>query len=139
MSTSKNQDYFDHDADIGIIGRGHSIEASFISAAKALFGLMADLSHIHPEHSITIEFHETDLEFALITWLNQLIAQADAKQLVLSEFSLKKHGDHWLGTAQGEAWRPNIERGIDVKGATLTMLSVKEQSGQWEARCVVDV
>jgi SHS2 domain-containing protein len=32
-----------------------------------------------------------------------------------------------------------MERGVEVKGATLTMLSVKQVEAGWEARCVVDV
>ena len=35
--------------------------------------------------------------------------------------------------------RAGMERGVDVKGATLTMLSVAPTDGGWEARCVVDV
>ncbi|MDE2366260.1 MAG: archease, partial [Betaproteobacteria bacterium] len=33
----------------------------------------------------------------------------------------------------------SLERGVEVKGATLTMLSVKQAGAIWEARCVVDV
>ena len=135
----KNENYFDHDADIGIIGRGSSLEESFISAARVLFELMADLSDVYPTHSIHIEFQETDVELALVEWLNQLIAKAQAEHLILSKFFLKREGDLWKGSAQGEPWKKEIQPGTDVKGATLTMLSVKEKSGLWEARCVVDV
>ncbi|MGZ5662035.1 MAG: archease, partial [Usitatibacter sp.] len=48
-------------------------------------------------------------------------------------------GPRWLGEAWGEPWREGLERGTEVKGATLTMLSVKRAGGLWEARCVVDV
>lgn len=135
----KNENYFDHDADIGIIGRGDSMEECFISAAKSLFELMADLSDVHPKQSISFEFKETDPEFALVTWLNHLIAKADAEHLILSKFHLIRKGNIWMGSAMGDVWHKGIERGIDVKGATLTMLSVKQKDGKWEAQCVVDV
>ena len=32
--------YFDHEADIGIIGRGKSIEQAFCHAAHAMFAIM---------------------------------------------------------------------------------------------------
>jgi SHS2 domain-containing protein len=32
-----------------------------------------------------------------------------------------------------------MERGTQVKGATLTALSVRQQGEGWEARCVVDL
>jgi protein archease len=43
------------------------------------------------------------------------------------------------GSAEGEPWRAGLERGVEVKGATLTGLEVKQRDGIWEARCVVDV
>lgn len=131
--------YFDHDADIGIIGRGDSLEHSFENAAEAMFALMGDLSGVHPKKTITIEFEESDIELAFVTWLNLLIAKAQADYLIFSKFKIKKNNDHWKGEAEGEIWRDDIEHGIDVKGATLTMLSVKQVGSLWEAKCVVDV
>lgn len=34
-------DFFDHDADIGIVGRGATLEAAFETAARAMFSIMA--------------------------------------------------------------------------------------------------
>lgn len=137
MITDEN--YFDHEADIGIIGRGHSLEESFEDAAKAMFSLMGDLSIIYPKKTVTFEFEENDVELAFVIWLNSLIAKAQADHILFSHFKIKKNGNWWHGEAQGEVWRDDIERGIDVKGATLTMLSVKQINNQWEAKCVVDV
>lgn len=137
MLNSKN--YFDHDADIGIIGRGNSLEECFVDAAKTLFALMADLSHIKPKELISFEFEEADIELAFVIWLNLLIAKAQVDNLIFSQFQLTKKNNIWKGKAKGEKWRDDIERGIDVKGATLTMLSVKQTNNTWEAKCVVDV
>lgn len=131
--------YFDHDADIGIIGKGATIEEAFVSAALSLFSLMTDLSTVHAQKKISIQFEESDVELALVTWLNSLIAKAQAENLILCQFYLQKNGDQWHGEANGQVWLDEIERGIDVKGATLTMLSVKQINGEWEAKCVVDV
>ncbi|KTD16347.1 archease [Legionella jordanis] len=131
--------YFDHDADIGIIGRGNSMEEAFEEAALAMFSLMADLSAVSSKQAIKMTFEEDDKDLAFVTWLNLLIAEAQAENLILSSFKVKTQGHIWYGEATGEPWRQEIERGIDVKGATLTSLSVKEVNGKWEARCVVDV
>lgn len=131
--------YFDHEADIGIIGYGDSVEESFVDAAKAVFELMADFSQVSPKQTITIQFEETDLELAFVTWLNLLIAEAQADNLILSQFRIRRKGDRWFGEALGELWRNDLERGIEVKGATLTMLSVKQVNGKWISKCVVDV
>ncbi|ARU31992.1 archease [Sulfuriferula sp. AH1] len=131
--------YFDHDADIGIVGQGSTPEAAFVAAAEAMFAIMADLRCIEPRNEIVIAFDEDDLEFALVTWLNLLLAEARSHGLILGKFQLSRDGSHWRGRVWGEPWRETLERGVEVKGATLTMLSVRHMDNLWDARCIVDV
>jgi SHS2 domain-containing protein len=131
--------YFNHDADIGIIGRGPTIEAAFVAAAEAVFAVMTDLTAIQPVESLRVAVDEPDPELALVTWLNRLLAEARASRLALGSFALDREGAHWNGVAQGEPWRDDLDRGVEVKGATLTELAVRQEGGVWEARCVVDV
>jgi len=139
IEISEENNYFDHDADIGIIGRGKTVEKSFEQAAYVVFAIMSDLSNINSSLTEKIEFEEEDLELALVTWLNLLIAKAYEKNCVFAHFHLTRNNNHWQGEASGEPWTASMEHGIEVKGATLTMLSVKEVKDHWEARCVVDV
>jgi SHS2 domain-containing protein len=131
--------YFDHEADMGVVGRGKTPEAAMESAAEATFALMADLEEIEPTRAVEVTFDESDPELALVIWLNGLLAEARAEGLALGRFTLEHTGDHWRGTGSGEPWRRDLERGVEVKGATLTMLSVRPTNHGWEARCVVDV
>ena len=131
--------YFEHDADMGIVGRGARIEDAFEHAATAMFAMMADPAQIRPEASVAIEFEEADAELALVTWLNLLLGQARSRALIFGRFRLRRDGARWSGTAEGEPWRDGLERGVEVKGATLTGLAVTEKNGIWDARCVVDV
>lgn len=133
------ENYFDHDADIGIIGRGETIENCFANSARVMFSLMVDVANVHLMQIITFEFEEEDVEFALVTWLNLVLTKAQEHHLMFGDFRLMRNGKTWKATVSGEPWRKNIERGIEVKGATLTMLSVKKIDHLWEARCVVDV
>jgi SHS2 domain-containing protein len=134
-----NRGTFEHGADFGIFGRGPDVTSAFCAAAEAMFGLVTDLRSVKPGTTVFFSFDEPDAEFALVRWLNLLLFHAADKRLVLSRFSLAREGDHWKGSASGEPWREGLERGTDVKGATLTMLSVKNDGGVWDARCVVDV
>ncbi|WP_260554337.1 archease [Coxiella burnetii] len=84
----KDINYFDHEADIGIIGFGETVEKAFINAAEALFAIMVeDLSRVKQEASVAIEFEESDLELALVTWLNLLGAQARSHNLVFGDLN----------------------------------------------------
>jgi protein archease len=131
--------YFDHDADIGVVGRGETVERCMEAAAAATFAIMADLSRIEPKEQVRVEFTEADYDFALVAWLNGLLAAAREHGLALSRFRIEREADHWHGEAWGAPWQPGADRGTEVKGATLTMLSVKQMGDGWEARCVVDV
>ena len=131
--------YFAHDADIGIVGRGTTVEEAFVNAARAMFAISCDLEAVRQLDTIDLEFREDDLEMALVTWLNLLLPEARWRGLALGSFTLERRDDAWHGSAAGEPWRPGLERGVEVKGATLTMLSVRQMDDRWEARCVVDV
>jgi SHS2 domain-containing protein len=130
---------FEHGADFGIWGRGESVTAAFCAAAEAMFALVTDLPAVKPGVKVFFDFVEDDVEMALVRWLNLLLFHAADQGLALSRFSLAREGNLWKGSAAGEPWREGLERGTDVKGATLTMLSVRQDGGQWDARCVVDV
>lgn len=132
-------DYFAHDADTGIIGRGATIEAAFEAAARAVFEIMADTAAIRPAQAVAVMFDEDDVEFALVRWLNSLLGEARAAGLILGDFRLRRDSGRWEGEGRGEGWRDDLVRRVEVKGATLTALSVREAGGHWEARCVVDV
>lgn len=131
--------YFDHDADVGIIGRGSTPEQAFESAACAMFGVMVDVAAVRNESAVHFDFEEADVELALVTWLNFLLAHARESQMVFGHFHVRREGNTWHCEAGGQRWEREMERGTEVKGATLTMLSVKQNTGGWEARCVVDV
>lgn len=131
--------YFDHDADIGIVGRGESLEQAFESAAQAMFAIMSDIAMLRTDITAQVDFEEADVELALVTWLNLLLAHARERDAVFGHFRLRREGDRWYGKASGQRWDESMERGVEVKGATLTMLSVRQQHEVWEARCIVDV
>ncbi len=131
--------YFEHDADIGVIGRGATVEQAFEAAAQAVFAIITPVDVVQPQTTVSIEFEEADLELALVTWLNLLLGKSRELGMVFSRFHLRHQGNKWHGEVSGEKWNDSLERGVEVKGATLTMLSVKQTGATWETRCVVDV
>jgi SHS2 domain-containing protein len=131
--------YFEHDADIGVVGFGDSLERALEAAAAATFAVMVDPDTVQRQVHITVEFDESDPELALLCWLNGLLGEARIAGLALGSFRLARHDGHWVGQAWGEPWRDGLERGTEVKGATFTMLSVRQLDSGWEARCVIDV
>ncbi len=131
--------YFDHGADIGVAGYGETLERAFEAAAYAMFSIMADLDAVKPASPVDFDFEEADAELALVTWLNRLLTEAHTRAWVFARFDLRHKNARWIGHAWGEPWRDSLERGVEVKGATFTELSVAHSALGWEARCVVDV
>jgi len=129
-----------------VVGRGPTVEAAFVQAARATFAIMVELDAMQNKEHLAFEFEEGDVELALIVWLNRLLAEARCRGLALGRFALRRDVSRcgtdcgqWHGEAWGQRWTDRLARGTEVKGATLTMLSVRQVEGQWEARCVVDV
>ena len=132
---------FEHGADIGIRGVGKSLEEAFVNAARALFSLMVeDLEAVRPERKVTLSAEGESLEELFLDWLNRLLAEAGMENLVFSEFGCKIRDLKLSGWAAGEPI--DEERhglGVEVKGATYTMLKVERVGDLWVAQCVVDV
>ena len=137
--TGEIQHYFNHDANVGIIGRGETIEICFADAAKLMFALMTDVSKIHFIQIITFEFEEDNTEDALITWLNLLLDKAKSHHLIFGDFRLKREGNIWKATVSGQKNDTVNDRVMDVKGAIPDELSVMKINYGWEVRCVVTV
>jgi SHS2 domain-containing protein len=137
--TAERYAYFEHDADVGIVGRGCVLEEAFEAAATAMFARMTDLSAVRAREVVRIDFEEADVELALVRWLNLLLGKAREHGLVFAHFRLERDGVLWRGLASGEPWRAQYKRGVAVKGATLTALAVEQTADGWEARCVIDV
>ena len=82
--------YFEHDADMGIAGRGERIEEAFENAATAMFAIMTSLDQVGLHESVGIEFEEADVELALGTWLNLLLGEARSRALIFGRFHLRR-------------------------------------------------
>jgi len=133
----ERKNYINHD--IGLIGRGGSVEDCFVSVARVMFSLMVDIDNIHQMQIVSFEFEGADLELALLTWLNLLLEKSREHGMMFGDFRLKREGTIWKATVAGEPWRQHKEGGMEVKAIALALLSVKKIDHSWEARCIVGV
>jgi SHS2 domain-containing protein len=134
-------EHFRHEADIGVLGRGGSLEAAFEEAAIALTAVITDPASVNCRESIPIDCEAPDLELLLVDWLNAIVYEIATRRMLFCRFSVVLHGTHLHATACGEAIDiPRHRPAAEVKGATYTELAVcEDRSGEWRAQCVVDV
>lgn len=131
---------FDHDADVGVEGRGPSLDEAFEQAALAVTGVAADPALIGAERDVTIECAAPDLELLLADWLNEVIYAMSTRGMLFGRFDVRIAD----GRLSARAWGVPVDTlpeppAVEVKGATLTGLEVRQVNHEWIARCVVDV
>ncbi|NGZ03505.1 MAG: archease [Nitrospira sp. WS238] len=134
-------EHFPHEADIGVQGIGLTREAAFENAGLALTAVITDPASVAPLDAVPIVCEAPDQELLLVDWLNALVYEMATRDMLFSRFAVR-FNDHSLhATAWGE--RVEVTRhqpAVEVKGATYTELSVKQDAhGRWIAQCVVDV
>jgi len=136
--------YFDHQADIGIIGEGRDMNEAFQEAARAMFNIMCNLKKVEKKKSINITVKAKNAEELLVEWLNELLAQINLKNMVFSAFDVyitKRFGRYILkGAAHGEKIdRQKHELKTEVKAATYSQLGVVKTDDHYRCQCIIDV
>lgn len=134
-------DHFSHGADTGVHGWGTDAAESFEQVALALTAIVVHPAGIKQEISIGITCEASTLEDLLVQWLNAVIFEMAARQMVFGAFHVTLLDRRLTATASGEPLDADRhEPAVEPKGATYTALRVAEDiNGQWDAQCVVDV
>jgi SHS2 domain-containing protein len=131
---------FEHRADVGVRGRGETLEEAFEEGARAMFSVMADLKAVQPLETFEVEVSASDEEALFVEWLNELLSIADLNGIVFCDFEVEISGNNLKGRASGEKWDlEKHEPKTEVKAATYSQLQVKKENGSYVAQCIVDV
>jgi len=133
-------EYFEHQADVGLIGYGKTLEEAFVEGAKAMFQVMCEIKNVKVKKEVKIEVEGNDIESLFIEWLNDLLAQKDIEDMFFSDFEVKIDGNKLVGVAKGE--KMDLDRHqvkVEVKAATYAQLKVEKIDKSYKVQCVVDV
>lgn len=145
MKTNNNHfEYFEHQADVGIIGFGKTLDHAFEEGAKAMFQVMAEIANIEPKKEIRITVEAYDQETLFVEWLNALSTHKDIEDMLFCEFvvEMKQHKNKWIlnGIAKGEKIDYDKHRlKLEVKAATYSQLKIDKSQNLYRVRCVLDV
>jgi tRNA nucleotidyltransferase (CCA-adding enzyme) len=132
--------HFAHDADIGVVGVGPTKSEAFRQAALALTAVITDPSKVRPLTPVPLFCQAQSDELLLVEWLNALVYEMAVRRMLFADFNVDIDEGVLRATAYGEL--VDVERhepAVEIKGATLTALQVREEPGGWRAQCVVDV
>lgn len=139
--TAKRWEHYPHEADMGVRGRGATLEQAFEQAALALTAVVSDLALIRSSNLIELSCEAPDDELLLVDWLNAVVYEMATRSMLFSRFEVHQDGRRLDAKLWGEP--VDVVRhhpAVEVKGATYTDLKVARQpDGGWVAQCVVDV
>lgn len=132
---------FDHDADVGVRGFGRSLAEAFEQAALALTAISTDPADIRQDCAVEIECHDPDPELLFVDWLNAVIYEGAARNLLFGRFEVAIEGENLRARLFGETVNQERHRpAAEPKGATYTQLRIeRDHDGNYMAQCVVDV
>lgn len=141
MMTTTRWEHFEHQADIGVRGIAPTLAQAFEQAALALTAVIIEPDKVAPSRTLSVDCEAPDIELLLTEWLNQLIFLMATEHMLFSRFAVSIDNHHLHATIYGEPLeRERHQPTVEIKGATFTALSVRQQDdGNWLAQTVVDV
>lgn len=131
----------EHTADIGVRAWGRTREDVFREAARGMLSLVCDPREIGERETVEISVDAAAPDLLLVGWLNELLYQFEARQLLFADMEILEMGDTRL-TARLTGERLDPDRHVmcgGVKGATLHRLSLEPKDGGWEGFVILDV
>ena len=137
----------EHPADVGFFAYGDTLAALFENAALAMCSLACAPERIEVRANREIVASGADLESLLYAWLAEILAIADADQLVFRRVEVKALREPQDGTAgevrgiaHGEAFdRERHAAGTYIKAVTLHQFSVEHTKSGYRARVFLDL
>ena len=132
---------FEHDADVGLVVRGHDGPELFAEAGVALFDLVCDLAAVEERRRYELAGEARGVEALLVDWLNDLVFLFEGRGVVCRRFAFPV----WTPTAyRAEAYGEDVDAARHaprdlVKAATYHGLSVRTGAAGLEARVILDV
>ena len=139
--SEKGWEHFYHQADIGVRGRGRSMEEAFEQAAVALTAVITDPAKVACTEKIRVFCNCDDNELLFVDWLGALIYEMATRKMLFARFEVNIKGPDLCAEGWGEPIDiEKHEAAVEIKAATYTSLEVScNEAGLWIAQCVVDV
>ncbi len=134
----------EHTADIGIRVKGKDLKAIFKDSALAMFAIIGQAVPSPSDTKIKktglkIKQKAGDLEELLVNWLNELLSLSSAKELMLTDFVIRKLDKNNLeAEVYGEDIK-NYKVNTEIKAATYHRLKIQESDSGWQAEVIFDV
>lgn len=138
---SSHFELFTHASDMGVRGRGKTIERAFENVGLALTSMVTDLQLVSPKESVKIKRSAPDLELLLLDWLNAIIYEMSTRNMLFCCYEVHIKDLTLEATLIGE----EVDRSrhapiVEPKAATFSELKVEQlPDDHWLVQAVIDI
>ena len=137
----------EHPADVGFLAHGRTLAELFENSALAMCSLACTPEKADERLERQIVARGSDIESLLYAWLTEILAIADAEQLVFSRVSVSElrmpsesAAGEVIGVARGEKFdRERHAAGTYIKAVTLHQFQVERTAQGFRARVYLDL
>ncbi|MBN2127017.1 MAG: archease [Candidatus Diapherotrites archaeon] len=136
---------FEHTADIGLRGKGKTLEEAFSECGNALLEVMSFRNKTDEKKSIEVNCSAESKENLLVNYLNELLYIMDSKDYLFKRIEVKsileKEAKFFL---KAECFGEKLdfskhELKTEVKAATYSGLKIQKKNNEFIAECIADV
>jgi SHS2 domain-containing protein len=129
----------EHTADVRVRVRAASLEELFSEAARALMVIMYGTVEEGPLRR-NVEVSADDSETLMHTFLSEVLFLSEVEGMVISGAEVKITGNSLSGVLHGEPFLPEKHlSGMEVKGISLSGLSISQEHGSYTLEVIFDV
>lgn len=140
-------DIIEHPADVGFLAYGETLTELFENAALAMCSLACTPETVEERLNREVVAGGSDIESLLYAWLAEILAIADAEQLVFRRVEvaqIREPEDSRYGEVRGIAYGEPFDRGRHIAGTyikavTLHQFSVERTENGYRARVFLDL
>ena len=140
-------EYFEHQADIGIRGKGTTLAEAFEQAALAMFEIMVEVVKKRPvfqkeEHKkFLLNKQGNNLEEIFVAWLSELLYLFSSEGLIMDKADMQRLDSNCIqAEVLGRIFSPDFYRiKTEIKAVTYHELEVKNIQRGYEAQVIFDV
>lgn len=134
-------EFFDHEADLGVIVEAPDLGGIFTEGVRALTACHTDLEAVGTGMKIKVEAKADNREELFVRWLKEWLFLQDCKGFLAARAKLEGFSDTCVsGFAEGEirqSGRHPVRR--EIKGITYHGLKLIERQNGWHAEIILDV
>ena len=136
----KNYELIEHTADVGIRVKASDLKELFTKTALSMFDIIAEpKKEIGIPKKIEIKLKADNLDELFVTWLNELLSLSATKELIFSDFQIKKIDKKHLDAITSGCDIKNYRINTEIKAATYHELKLEETKLGWQAEVIFDV